>query len=227
MSGWVNKFKTEIGGWGIAEANKWEIQLEPPSLLQKTGARLDSVAMAGMVIRAESVNLVGRNISSFDDSNIYGPLRQVPDGITYASDIDVSFIMSRNLFERSYFDAWQEMIFDRNTWNLGYYNDFIGRMGIYTLDREGRRTFGISCHEVWPKTIGPIALSMASTNEIIKLPVNFAFRYWTKIPEGELHTSSLVSSQAERHRNQREELIAETAGKLTAAAGAGPRFWDD
>jgi len=202
MSGWVNKFKAEIGRGGIAESNKWEIIIQPPAQFAT-----DSVTAAGIVIRAESVNMVGRNISSFDDSNIYGPLRQVPDGVTYAEDIDVTFIMSEDLYERSYFDSWQKLIFDENTWNLNYYNDFIGRMAIYTLNRENIRTYGITCHEVWPKTIGPVPLSMESTNTLVKLPINFSFRYWTKIPVNSLGVSTLVDAQAEIYRNKREMKI--------------------
>ena len=137
-------------------------------------------------LRAEAVNLAGRNISSFEETNIYGPVKQIPEGVTYADDILISFIASQDMFERHFFEEWQQLIYDQSNWNLKYYVDFIGSIDIFLLDRGSRkrgpqRTYGIRCEEAWPKTIGPTELSMTTTNELIKIPVSFAFRYWDRI----------------------------------------------
>ena len=83
---------------------------------------------------------------------------QIPDSVTYAEDINITFIASETMFERDFFEKWQELIFDPLTWDLGYYKDFVGQIEIYTLSRSqkpGRfgnnfvRSYGIKCEEIY------------------------------------------------------------------------------
>ena len=177
-------FKRDLNNYGVSESNKFEIKINPP-YARLGGSSLQGVAeLESIALRAESVNLAGRNISTFDDTNIYGPIRQIPDGITYAEDINITFIMNTDARERTYFERWQELVFDHQNWNLRYYSDYIGSLEIYLLDRQFKRGYGIKCEEVYPKTIGAIDLSHGNANTIGKVTVNFAFRYWNPIYPG-------------------------------------------
>ena len=126
----------------------------------------------------ESINLPGRNLNTSEETNIYGPTREVVDGVTYADDITMTFQASSGLEERVFFEEWQELAFNKQTWNVGYYNDYVSTVEIYLMDRQDQRRYGIKLIEAFPKTIGPTELSHASNNEIIKIPVSFSFRYW-------------------------------------------------
>ena len=221
MAVWIDKFKAEIGQGGVAESNKFEIQIDPPAKLQTRAAghgALSGTDHDGLVIRAESINVAGRAMDTMDDTNIYGPIRQLPTGITYAEDIDVSLIMSKNLWERGYFDTWQQIIFDTQTWNLGYYNEFIGSLGVFALDRYQKRTWGMTYHEVYPKTIGPANFSMEGLN-IVKLTINFAFRYWTEIPDAVLGVRGAIlqDEQADNYLQTRRGEIKNTVDKMENA----------
>ena len=177
-------FKRDLNNYGISESNKFEIKINPPLLHEIWSDGPPYVERESIALRAESVNLAGRNISTFDDTNIYGPVRQIPDGITYAEDINITFIMNTEARERTYFERWQELVFDHENWNLHYYSEYIGSLEIYLLDRQFRRGYGIKCEEVYPKTIGAIDLSHGNANTIGKVTVNFAFRYWNPIYSG-------------------------------------------
>ena len=98
-----------------------------------------------------------------------------------AEDITMTFQASSGLEERVFFEEWQELAFNKKTWNIGYYNDYVSEVDIYILDRQDQRQFGIKLHEAFPKTIGPTELNQNSNNEIIKLTVNFSFKYWTTL----------------------------------------------
>ena len=80
--------------------------------------------------------------------------------------------------EREYFEEWQRRIFNEQNWNMQYYNTYVGFLEIYLLDKLNKRRYGLKCHDVFPKTIGPTALSYAGGGDIIKLPVDFSFRYF-------------------------------------------------
>jgi hypothetical protein len=162
---------------GYAPTNRFEVLLNPPA-----GAGVATPnELTELSLRCKGVTLPGRNLNTLTDSNIYGPTREIVDGVTYAADIAMTFIASGPLWERVFFEKWQQLAFNNETWDLGYYNDYIGEVDIFILNRQNERRFGIRLKEAFPKTISPTELSMESQNEIILLPVDFAFRYWESL----------------------------------------------
>ena len=159
---------------GYAVPNRFEVLITAPEKMGQTAVR--SVAL-----RCESVNLPGRNLNTLTDSNIYGPTREIVDGVTYAEDITMVFQASGGLEERIFFEEWQKLAFDPATWNIGYYNDYVSDIDLYLLNRKDQRRFGIKFREAFPKTITPTDLNQANNNQIIKISVNFAFRYWESL----------------------------------------------
>jgi len=177
---------------GYAQPNRFEVLIFPPSKLGG-GTNLDVFAglerrggkndLEKISLRAQDINLPGRNLATSQDTNIYGPSREVVEGVTYAEEISVQFQASSQLSERVFFENWQRSAFNEKTWNIGYYNDYIGSMEIYVLDRKDKRRYGIKLWEVFPKTIGANALSYGDNDTIMLTPVNFSFRYWTSLDQ--------------------------------------------
>ena len=169
---------------GYATPNRFEVIITPPPKMGSIaitnpfhGSERASDARA-ISLRCESINMPGRNLNTLTDSNIYGPTREIVDGVTYAEDIAMTFVASSGLQERVFFEEWQKQAFDETTWNIGYYNDYVSVVDIYLLDKQDNRRFGLRLWEAFPKTIGATELNHASNNEIIKIPVSFSFRYW-------------------------------------------------
>ena len=90
----------------------------------------------------------------------------------------MTFVASAGLEERVFFEEWQELAFNKQTWNIGYYNDYVSTVEIYMLNRQDERRYGIKLIEAFPKTIGGTDLSQATSSEIIRTSVTFSFRYW-------------------------------------------------
>ncbi len=188
---------------GYAQPNRYEIEIGPPSVIKqnKNTPNTNSLASAfasllpsgisalagggrggglrNIQLRAAQVTLPGRNIETADDVNVYGPVRRVASGVNYAEDISLQFQASSGLEERKFFENWQNAMFNEATWNMNYYNDYVGSLSIFLLDKNDKRRYGLKCWEAYPKTIGPTDLSYGSQNEIILLPISFQFRYWT------------------------------------------------
>ena len=169
-----NRFEVVIHGPHPRAPGEWTENIYASK--ERTGGtqRLRKISL-----RCEAVNLPGRNVSTMTDSNIYGPTREMVEGVTYAEDVTLTFQSSSDLDERRYFEQWQENMFNPNTWNLGYYNDYIGVVEIYILDKQDQRQYGLKLHEAFPKSINATTLNAASTTEIIKVDIAFSFRYWT------------------------------------------------
>ena len=172
---------------GYAQPNKYEVLIHPPAKLG--GGGFENVfsgmerksAIREISMRCEAVQLPGRNLSTGTDSNIYGPTREVVEGVTYAEDLNMVFQASSGLDERVFFENWQRQAFNEKTWNIGYYKDYVGTIDIYLLDKQNQRRDGLKVHEAFPKTITSTDLNYGTNNEIIKTSVSFSFRYWTAL----------------------------------------------
>ena len=158
---------------GYAIPNRFEVLITRPG-----GSPTDARKVS---LRCETVLLPGRNLNTVTDGMPYGPTREVVDGVTYAEDISMTFQASSGLDERVFFEEWQELAFNKQTWNVGYYNDYVSTVEIYLLDRQDQRRYGIKLIEAFPKTINGTDLSQAANNEIIKTSVSFSFRYWESL----------------------------------------------
>ena len=176
---------------GFAQPNRYEIIIIPPAKIGGGGNenifnnQERQSDLRKISLRASTVTLPGRNLSTAQESNVYGPDREIVEGVTYADDISMSFQASSGLDERVYFENWQRQAFNEKTWNIGYYKDYTGEIEIYVLDKQDQKRYGIKLWEVFPKTIGATELSYGAMDEIILLPVNFTFRYWTSLDQNQ------------------------------------------
>ena len=165
---------------GYAVPNRFECLILPP--ISGSNSSFASGSLVGdpraVSMRCESTTMPGRNLAAMDDTNIYGPAREIVNGITYAGDVEMMFQASSGLEERVFFEEWQKKAFNEETWDVGYHQDYVSEVQIYLLDKQNQRRYGIRLHEAWPKTIGAVALNQAPSSEIIKIPVTFSFRWW-------------------------------------------------
>ena len=176
---------------GYAVPNRYEVVIQGPAKLggggqenifnnSERGANVRDISL-----RVESVTLPGRTLTTASESNVYGPDREIVEGVTYADEISIDFQASSGLNERVFFENWQKQAFNEKTWNIGYYKDYIGSMQIYLLDRQDVRRYGLKLWEVFPKTITANTLTAAEATEIIKTNVSFSFRYWTNLDQNQ------------------------------------------
>ena len=176
---------------GYAVPNRYEVVIQGPAKLggggqenifnnSERGANVRDISL-----RVESVTLPGRTLTTASESNVYGPDREIVEGVTYADEISIDFQASSGLDERVFFENWQKQAFNEQTWNIGYYNDYIGSMEIYLLDRQDVRRYGLKLWEVFPKTITATTLTAVEATEIIKTNVSFSFRYWTNLDQNQ------------------------------------------
>lgn len=152
-------------------ASKYEIELTFPSGISAT---------KDMLLRCDSVSIPGRNLRTVGDFNIYGPPVEVVQGLTFG-EISTTFYLSPDLRERRIMELWQDTIIDPTTFDLGYYDDYVGSLKVFTLDKRDVRTSGYELREAYPKSIDVISLGHSSSNTLNKLSVSFQYRYWSRI----------------------------------------------
>ena len=122
-----------------------------------------------------SASIPGKNLRTTTDENVYGPTYQMAQGVTYAETISMTFYLSGDHFERTYFMNWMDMIYSPTTYNLEYYDNYKRNIQIYQLNRSNERQAGISLLECYPKTIGAIEYAQDS-GDIGKIDIEFVFK---------------------------------------------------
>ena len=124
----------------------------------------------------------GRNIDTAPDTNIYGPERQIAQGWSFA-DIDATFQLSSDQKEKNFFDTWQRLSFNPDTWSMGYYDDYTGTIQIFQLDEQNERRYGVEPIECFPKTIAAQTYDYSAVNQQQKVNVSFSYRYWKNLTD--------------------------------------------
>ena len=205
---------------GYAQPNRYEVIILPPSKLNIGGGNQQNIFASLMhtqsssndlrqlSLRASNVTLPGRNLSTSPESNVYGPDREIVEGVTYADDISINFQASSGLDERIFFENWQRQAFNEKTWDIGYYYDYVGEIDIYILDKQNQRRYGLKLHEAFPKTIGANELAYDSNDQLMLLPVNITFRYWSSLDQNQNPSVNLGDRILETVVNSAERNIS-------------------
>ena len=182
---------------GFSRPSRYEIILLPPTGVKGSasaggdpvnifskvmGEALGNGTVRSTSLRCEAISFPGRNLDTTPDTNIYGPTREIVNGYSFAP-ISATFQCASDMREKLYFETWQRLAYNVQTWAMQYYEDYVGSVQIFQLDEKDNRRYGVELVEAFPKTIAEQALSYASTNEINKIGVTFSYRYWKNLTD--------------------------------------------
>ena len=198
--GVLNEILSEFrSGDGYARPSRYEILIQPPNgfagegkneLKNVWGLIMNQNSGDGTVrrtsLRCSQISFPGRTLSTQEDTNIYGPKRKVVQGYDFAN-LQATFQLSTDLREKTFFETWQRLAYNTQTFDIGYYKSYIGGIQIYPLDEQDRRKYGVELVECFPQSIEPVTLDYAAANQIETFGVSFAYRYWKNLTdEGDL-----------------------------------------
>jgi len=147
----------------------------------------------------ESIEMPARSVTTAD-SITYGPKRKMPTGYNFPGEVQLSVYGDKFLRQRMFFESWQKMIFDLNSHNMNYYDEYTGSVDIMQLgsfesdnDRD-RVTYMVRLYECYPQTIGAYDYGYNSVNEIVKLPITLNYRNWRNLGLDQVNNFSVGKS---------------------------------
>ena len=147
----------------------------------------------------ESIEMPARSVTTAD-SITYGPKRKMPTGYNFPGEVQLSVYGDKFLRQRMFFESWQKMIFDINSHNMNYYDEYTGSVDIMQLgsfesdnDRD-RVTYMVRLYECYPSIIGSYDYSYNSVNEIVKLPITLNYRNWRNLGIDQVNNFSVGKS---------------------------------
>ena len=201
----IGRFAGQMAqGEGFARPTRFLVRIFAPNKLKidDSGSRDENTSVSSSVqgvnsiggqelarnvgMMCRSVQMPSRDINS-KDFITYGPRRQMPYAYNFEGKVQLSVYGDKYLRQRMFFETWQKMIFDLNTHNMRYYDDYTGEVDILQLgsnqsenDRD-RITYAVRLYECYPQTIGTYDYNYGSQNEIVNLPITLSFRNWRNL----------------------------------------------
>jgi hypothetical protein len=133
-----------------------------------------------------TIEMPGRDVNTKDHIT-YGPRRQMPYAYSFPGTVELSVYGDKFLRQRMFFESWQKMIFDLDTHNMSYYDEYTGSVDIMQLgsfDAENDRdrvTYMVRLYECYPATIGSYEYGYSKQNEIVNLPITLNYRNWRNL----------------------------------------------
>ena len=202
---------------GMALPSRYEVKFLPPSGSRGTSSgsstNLFSQILLGKVggqqdrevgYQCNSIEFPPRGIDTTADENMYGPARKIAQGYTYGP-ITAKFYCHNDMREKTFFETWQGLAFNHQTFAMGYYDDYVGTIQIYSLDQKGNKRYGCELVECFPQDIAAQPLSSAPATTAQEISVTFSYRYWKNLQtEGALpkplldRLQGVLANQVER-----------------------------
>lgn len=162
------------------DSNRYQIEvILPPSLISAYSINKINNPIIGVQLRCSDIHIPGRSVSTLPYRQ-YGPARNIPYEQVYSSEIEISFILDRNMSQRKLFDNWMNLMTDRDSYKMGYYDSYVGDLRISMLDREGNTTYSINLLEVYPKIIGEIIVGNDKNDQFTTQDITLCYRKWTE-----------------------------------------------
>ena len=162
----------------------------------------------------ESAAFPGRSVGT-QPNRIMGPVREMPYESIYSGDLDLTFRVGQDMFERRYFEFWMDRIVNHSTNTMGYYDDYTRDIYIAQLNPADGIVYKVKLTECYPKAINAIDLGYAKTDDYVRQSVSIAFREYEVLSSNGLVSGSPVLSEGMQSR--REILRQDAANEQTLA----------
>ena len=198
-----NDFKSKVRKEGLALQNRFYINIGLPTALssQITGAAKTGTNDRDIMMMCKSVSLPGVNINT-SPIRYTGESFEAPYGKQY-SPCSLVFFVDHDMLVRRFFDDWMNLIQDRKTRNLGWFDEFKSpELSIHILDKQENEVYNVVLIDAVPKSIGTLSLDQES-NGFMHFDVTFEYRNYktnqkavdfSNVQSGSSSSSSLTAA---------------------------------
>lgn len=147
----IEEFKGIIGkGGGLARTNLFQVILPPIPGTNTTAGELN--------LLCSSVSLPGRQIQTVE-SIIGTKVEKISNG-SVTDDVTFTFRVLNDYSVKKYFEAWQKIAYNPNTYQIGYKSDYGKQVIINQLKKgQGFQLFDAST-TLFPKSAFPININL-------------------------------------------------------------------
>lgn len=127
-----------------------------------------------LVRNCQSASMPGRALQS-QPLKIYGPPVEYVYESNYANEIQMTFRVGEDFFERDFFEGWMGSAYSPMTADLLYPDTYMTNLRIYQLDRQDLKVYCTELYNVFCKSISDIELSTDSSDQIETINVTLSY----------------------------------------------------
>jgi len=221
-SGVLQRFQSQINqGEGMARPNRFYVIINPPQKLQLNVDKVDeeqgfgnndgnanelksSTMRENMQMMCNKITMPSRDINTAP-AKTYGPKREMPYAYSFSGEIELTFFGDKFLRQRMFWENWQKTIFDGETHDMRYYDDYVGSIDIFQLgqfdakaDDDARVTYAVRLYEVYPQIISPIEYTYGANNTIVEVPVTLNFRNWVNLTIDQVNGATIGQAAGDK-----------------------------
>ena len=202
----INRFRSAISkGEGVARNTRFIVNISLPKggqlkeaieplFFEGTGQGVGPAGRYGTTFNYEkdmmdnvalmctNITMPGRTINT-SPYRIAGAPYKYPTQVQY-SDITATFIGDKFLRLRTFFEAWQNIVYNNQTGMFNFYDEYTAPIDVFQLgqfdslnDRDSV-TYGVRMRECFPSTIGDIQYDSGGNNQFVAINVTFSYRDW-------------------------------------------------
>jgi hypothetical protein len=129
-----------------------------------------------LTFRCEAAQLPSRTFSTADQKFGSNPLEKHAYHSNY-NESELTFIVSDDMSEKIFFDAWMEYINPTASFDFNYRNDYISTITVTQYDVKDNPTYSVNLVDAFPISVNQLDLDWSNDGHH-KLVVVFAYRYW-------------------------------------------------
>ena len=221
-SGVIQRFQAQINqGEGMARPNRFIVIINPPQKLvvepggpagQDLSASVNAnnndlrsaAVRENMQMMCNKITMPSRDINTAPHMT-YGPKREMPYAYSFSGEIELTFYGDKFLRQRMFWENWQKTIFDGETHDMRYYDDYVGSIDIFQLgqfdakaDDDARVTYAVRLYEVYPQIISPIEYTYGNNNAIVEVPVTLNFRNWVNLTIDQVNGATIGQAAGDK-----------------------------
>jgi hypothetical protein len=189
MPGSISDFKASFNNGGIARPSRFDVSIPVPlTLIPYRGIS------SQLSLRCETTELPSRTFATAERKVGSNPSQKFPYIASY-NDISMTFIVSEDMSEKTFFDTWMEYINPTYSFNFRYKQDYVSSILVNQYDATNTLTYSINLIDAFPVAVNQLDLDW-STEGHHKLTVVFAYSYWVNNSIQALGASLLSSAIA-------------------------------
>ena len=170
MAGNINEFKSSFKT-DLARPARFDVLIPIPVVLASYITTARNLSM-----RCEAVDMPGRSFETAIKKIGSAPVEKFPYHTTY-NESTFTFIISDDMNEKIFFDAWMDLINPSTDYNFQYKANYATDISINQYDVTNSLTYSAVLREAFPLTINQLDMDW-SADGFHKLSVVFAYKQW-------------------------------------------------
>ena len=171
----ITGFRANVNKMGLAKNNLFEMVISPPRVLRNQGVQSEFLRLM-----CHSTELPALDIVTYDTKPYaFGPTEKRPAGLDF-NTLNTTFYVDEAFNTMNFFQSWISKIVDynsyRGTFQVYYKESYATTLDLYVYSgNDTKYTRHYTLYNAYPVNVGSVTTAWANQNEVMTLPVGFAY----------------------------------------------------